>query len=184
MQLLINKRAMGNFNRDNRSGGDRGPRDFERKGRDFGGNKGFGGRNGGDRKFGGHSGMPRQMYQATCSKCGQSCEIPFKPTGDRPVFCRNCFKNQDSQSPRFAPKNFGGGSIGSNSGGTPSGNAGSAVSKAQFDSLNIKLDKILAILNTTKAEEEPKAEVKEVKASKKAIGKAPTSAKKSKAKKK
>lgn len=34
------------------------------------------------------------MHQATCSECGQSCEIPFRPTGDRPVFCSKCFDKQ------------------------------------------------------------------------------------------
>jgi len=166
---------MGNFNRDNRSGGDRG--------RDFGGNKGFGSR-GGDRKFGGKSDIPRQMYQATCSKCGQSCEVPFRPTGDRPVFCKNCFRNQDSAGPSFAPKHFGGNSIGGNSGGAPSANAGGAVSKAQFESLNLKVDRILSLLIAANPEEKPKAEIVEVKTVKKAIGKVAAPAKKAKAKKK
>ena len=30
----------------------------------------------------------------TCSKCGDAItELPFKPSGDRPIFCRNCFKS-------------------------------------------------------------------------------------------
>lgn len=36
--------------------------------------------------------MGRQMYDATCSKCGQPTQVPFQPTGDRPVYCSNCFK--------------------------------------------------------------------------------------------
>ncbi|MDD4902185.1 MAG: hypothetical protein PHE24_03535 [Patescibacteria group bacterium] len=35
---------------------------------------------------------PRQMYQAVCAECGQKCEVPFKPSGDRPVLCSACFK--------------------------------------------------------------------------------------------
>lgn len=38
----------------------------------------------------------RQMYPATCAKCGAACEVPFKPRpeseGGRPVLCLNCFK--------------------------------------------------------------------------------------------
>ena len=34
-----------------------------------------------DRSFGG----PREMSKATCSDCGKECEVPFKPSGDRPV---------------------------------------------------------------------------------------------------
>lgn len=31
------------------------------------------------------------MHQATCTNCNKSCEVPFKPTGDKPVLCRDCF---------------------------------------------------------------------------------------------
>jgi CxxC-x17-CxxC domain-containing protein len=34
------------------------------------------------------------MHKATCDECGATCEVPFKPTGGRPVFCNNCFGNQ------------------------------------------------------------------------------------------
>ena len=39
-----------------------------------------------------------QMHQATCEQCGKSCEVPFRPTGSKPVYCRDCFNNNDSQS--------------------------------------------------------------------------------------
>ena len=35
---------------------------------------------------------PREFHKATCSDCGQECEVPFKPTEGRPVYCRNCFQ--------------------------------------------------------------------------------------------
>lgn len=38
----------------------------------------------------------RQMFDATCSDCGRSCEVPFRPTGNRPVYCNNCFDRGDS----------------------------------------------------------------------------------------
>jgi CxxC-x17-CxxC domain-containing protein len=41
----------------------------------------------------------RNFTQAVCSECGKECEIPFKPTGDRPVYCRDCFSaHNDSGS--------------------------------------------------------------------------------------
>ena len=46
---------------------------------------GFGGRGG----RGGYGG-PREMHDATCSDCGQPCQVPFKPMEGRPVYCRNC----------------------------------------------------------------------------------------------
>ncbi len=36
---------------------------------------------------------PRQMYQVnlTCADCGTAItELPFQPTGDKPVYCKNC----------------------------------------------------------------------------------------------
>ena len=37
---------------------------------------------------------PREMHKATCAECGQECEVPFKPTEGRPVFCRDCFRKK------------------------------------------------------------------------------------------
>ena len=31
------------------------------------------------------------LYTAVCSKCGDQCEVPFKPAPDRPVYCRKCW---------------------------------------------------------------------------------------------
>jgi CxxC-x17-CxxC domain-containing protein len=42
---------------------------------------------GGGRDFGG----PREMHKATCADCKQECEVPFKPSGDRPVYCKDCY---------------------------------------------------------------------------------------------
>ena len=36
----------------------------------------------------------RQMFDATCSDCGQETQVPFEPSGDRPVYCRDCFQKQ------------------------------------------------------------------------------------------
>lgn len=44
----------------------------------------------------------RPMYPATCSECGNSCKLPFKPSNDKPVFCSDCFsKKEDSGTNRF-----------------------------------------------------------------------------------
>ncbi len=162
--------------------------DKGRNGKSFGGG-GFGG----GRRFGDNSDIPRQMFPATCSQCGQNCEIPFKPTGERPVFCRDCFKAQggssrEGQNPRFAPQHGGGGHMGGHGGGNAAGGAG-GVSKAQFDSLNVKLDKILALLapakmESPKAEPMPEPAIMEVRVNKKAATKEKAPAKKVKAKKK
>ena len=53
--------------------------------------------------------MEREMYSATCSKCGQRCEVPFKPSGAKPVYCDNCFRKDDkfeSKAPDQYAKEF------------------------------------------------------------------------------
>lgn len=37
------------------------------------------------------SGGRRESYAVVCARCGAETTVPFKPTGDRPVYCRNCF---------------------------------------------------------------------------------------------
>ncbi|MCK5040304.1 MAG: DNA-directed RNA polymerase [Candidatus Aenigmarchaeota archaeon] len=34
---------------------------------------------------------PREMHKAKCADCGNECEVPFKPTEGKPVYCRECF---------------------------------------------------------------------------------------------
>ena len=34
---------------------------------------------------------PREMHKTTCSKCKKECEVPFKPTEGKPVYCRECY---------------------------------------------------------------------------------------------
>ena len=50
----------------------------------------FGGGN--NRRFDNRNSRPREMHKATCSDCGKECEVPFKPTGEKPVRCRECFQ--------------------------------------------------------------------------------------------
>ena len=49
---------------------------------------------GGPPRPGGYSSGPRQMFPATCASCGKPTEVPFKPSGSRPVYCRDCFQAQ------------------------------------------------------------------------------------------
>ena len=53
---------------------------------------GFRDRRSGDRGFGNRSFEPREMHKATCADCGQECEVPFKPTEGKPVYCRDCYQ--------------------------------------------------------------------------------------------
>ena len=33
----------------------------------------------------------REMFSAVCAECGAECQVPFKPTEGKPVFCSACF---------------------------------------------------------------------------------------------
>ena len=74
----------GGFGGGNKGGGFK--KDFG--GARFGGKKQFGGD-----KFGGRGGhdAPTELFSATCANCHKPCEVPFKPNGMKPVYCRDCF---------------------------------------------------------------------------------------------
>lgn len=42
--------------------------------------------------FGGRT--PKQMHPALCAACNQMTEVPFLPSGGRPVYCSECFTAQ------------------------------------------------------------------------------------------
>jgi len=34
---------------------------------------------------------PRETHVAVCATCGGEAHLPFKPRGDKPVYCSSCF---------------------------------------------------------------------------------------------
>ena len=38
------------------------------------------------------------MYDAICDECGKKCKVPFKPSGNKPVYCSSCFEKQGNVS--------------------------------------------------------------------------------------
>lgn len=130
---------MGKFREENRS--------FEGGGsRSFSGNR-FGGRGG----SGGFRGRV-EMHDAICSKCRNECQIPFRPTGSRPVFCSKCFEKEgDSGSSRRDSRDSGRGFDSrseSRSFNKPVSisSSNNVDNSAQFKQINTKLDKIISIL--------------------------------------
>ncbi|MFA5771717.1 MAG: CxxC-x17-CxxC domain-containing protein [Thermoplasmata archaeon] len=45
-----------------------------------------------ERRRGGFDRAPREMHKVVCSDCGAETEVPFEPTKDRPVYCRDCYQ--------------------------------------------------------------------------------------------
>jgi len=68
---------------------------------------------------------PMELFDAVCDKCGADCELPFKPRGGKPVYCRDCFRSQNEGTEKAPP-------------------AESTVE--QFITINRKLDKIMRAL--------------------------------------
>lgn len=75
------------------------------------------------------------MYKAVCDECGDTCEVPFNPSPDKPIYCSRCFETK--------------GNKGSSKGGD------NTVLIEKLDSITEKLDKILLAL-------EPKVKEKKV----------------------
>lgn len=64
--------------------------------RQFRQSRGFGGGGGG----GMGRGAPKQMYSVdlSCAGCGAKItQLPFQPSGDRPVYCRECLQARRNQ---------------------------------------------------------------------------------------
>lgn len=34
----------------------------------------------------------REMFPAICSECGKETMVPFRPSGDKPVYCKECYR--------------------------------------------------------------------------------------------
>ncbi len=93
------------------------------------------------------------MHPAVCSTCGQACEVPFRPVGNRPMYCSACFHKQGGQQasgfrerkfdrPRFEDRRkpeFRGDTVGG-------GNRGMEQVVVQLEQMNSKLDRILRAL--------------------------------------
>lgn len=61
---------------------------------------GGGNRDGGRGGFGGPRREERELFQTTCSNCNKECEVPFRPNGKKPVFCKDCFVRTEGDAPR------------------------------------------------------------------------------------
>lgn len=54
-------------------------------------NRPEGGGGGGGGHRGGGMGGNKPMFDAVCAQCGRETQVPFQPSGGRPVLCRDCF---------------------------------------------------------------------------------------------
>ncbi len=180
------------------------------------------GRRGNGGGFAGRNSERSSMHGAVCSECGKDCEVPFKPTGSKPVFCSNCFSSKRKEEPRrFSGKDSGRFSSGdrrmykvvcdkcgkecevpfkptsdkpiycNECFGKGGRDKGSDQTSKQFEMINAKLDKILKVLSPSisaevdkKKETIKKTEVSKPKKTSKSKNEKMKSPKKAKGKKK
>jgi CxxC-x17-CxxC domain-containing protein len=145
---------MGDFKRGGGFGGKSGGSGFNNRGR---GDERRGGSRTDFNRGGGRGGDRPEMFKAICATCNKSCDIPFKPTNDRPVYCSDCFQTnreregggrddrgerRDRDSSQRYPKN--------SSSFTPpkESSDGKQIKelKRQFEITNDKLEQIIQIL--------------------------------------
>ena len=74
-----------------------------------------------------------ERFQANCAQCHEKCEVPFRPNGKKPVYCRNCFKGKEEGGVNGNARAF-----------SPTAAATPNYAK-QFEDLNAKLDRLIAL---------------------------------------
>jgi CxxC-x17-CxxC domain-containing protein len=136
------------------------------------GRRDFSNRNSTRRDFNDRDSRSSGMFHAVCDDCGRDCEVPFKPSPNKEVFCSRCFENKDTITVKHYGKN-----AEASREFAPKTQPNNDEMKKQMDILNSKLDKILKLLNSH--EEKVPVEVKELK-----VEKSTKATKKAKVKKK
>lgn len=155
MKNFTNKKSSGDW----KSGGKGGYKGGGYKG--AGGYKGkpsFGGARSGGFSRGGDREERPELHSATCNQCGKSCEVPFKPNGKKPIYCRECFRKDEgyAPAPRHDAPSFdrGGDDRFEKPAYRSTPRVGSDEVAKQLKALNAKMDQILeALLDLGGAEE-------------------------------
>ncbi len=128
---------------------------FNRGGGGFGGGN-RGGFGGGRSNFRRDDRGPVTMTKVTCDACKKPCEVPFKPTAGKPVYCNDCFRSQGAGQDRGPRRDFNDRparpSFSENTGGNND-------VKKQLESLNFKMDKLIASIENLSSSSSAKKEV-------------------------
>ncbi|EKD32945.1 MAG: hypothetical protein ACD_76C00109G0008 [uncultured bacterium] len=143
MKNFFNKRDSGKWKGDDRGG-------YKKK-NNFGGGGG-----GGSWGRGGDRDERPSMHSAICDKCNKECEVPFKPTGSKPIYCRDCFRNEDggTSRPRFAEKRFDRSDRSERPAYRSTPHSDNSGAEKQLKTLNIKMDKLISLMSELVGREE------------------------------
>jgi len=69
-------------------------------------------------------GFEKRMHSVVCDKCGEHCEVPFRPNSNKPVYCSKCFRGTDRQDSKEPDQ-----------------------TRQELAKINEKLDRILKLMN-------------------------------------
>ena len=100
-----------------------------------------------------------QKFDAVCSNCGKACQVPFRPDGVKPVYCKDCFgAPREALASKAGKKKFSVSPAASfNSlpatGGLTGGKSLADLTR-QIAAMNNKIDTMLKILTDGGTEEE------------------------------
>ncbi len=97
-------------------------------------------------QFGGPRRDGPELFDAVCSKCGKDCQVPFRPSGQKPVYCRACFGGPAAQVPSNRENFRDRGAA--NSFEPRIGNKSIADLERQIWAMNNKIDSMLKILES------------------------------------
>ena len=133
------------------------------------GNRSRGGQGPSRRGFGGRDSGRSSMHDAVCDDCGKDCQVPFRPSGDKPIYCSDCFEKKGG---RDSNRSRGGRDSG-RSFQSRASDPSTAKLVESMERVNTKLDTIIDLLSPTgkKKSKSVKGEAKKKKKAKKqAVG--------------
>ena len=105
------------------------------------------------RSFGGRDSRRPSLHDAVCDECGKDCQVPFRPSGEKPIYCSDCFEKKGgrdgSRSSRRVPRrrNFGDRDSGRSSRSSIGDRSISQLAE-KIGILNTKLDTIISLLSS------------------------------------
>ncbi len=107
------------------------------------------------------------LYDAVCDQCGKNCQVPFRPSGNKPVYCSDCFEQRGGKEGRSDRNGSQRRSFDREDQTRPQNNTNDAATiklTEKIGVLNNKLDTIISILSTSEAKKiEPEKKVKKPK---------------------
>jgi len=103
---------------------------FNKREQTYPAGKQYGGKPSSRPSYGGGTKSNFELFEATCEKCNKRCEVPFRPSNGKPVYCRDCFSKNDNPPPNrpFPPRQS------------------QSDNSADLQEINRKLDKIMRAL--------------------------------------